>query len=363
MNSTRREEHMLRKAKRTLSKIQRIDKMVKARMHLNHTQQEELYTHLVERMDDLDIPVVSTKYTLEYNLLYNDEANGSKMNVDITDREKYLAELLGYLPYVPEGSEIESDIVSELFSTFVPGPLVKPTHNPPSPQDSESMDEVEEIDFPFTAPPPAQQSPEYVASKLAMINGMVEENKNLNKAQKEKLVNLLCSYHDVFSMKGENLKQTDIAVHDIDTGDTPPFRERLRNYSPSTQAIIDKEVKKMIDQGVLVPSKSPYASNLLLVRKPDASSENGMKERVCASFVKLNSLTRKDSYPLPNIQHIFDSIGKSEWYTTMDLLSGFWQVMIKPEHRHKTAVITARGLYEYAVMAFDYATLLLPFND
>ena len=36
----------------------------------------------------------------------------------------------------------------------------------------------------------------------------------------------------------------------------------------------------------------------------------------------------------------------------MDLLSGFWQVMIKPEHRHKTAVITARGLYEYVVMAF-----------
>ena len=163
---------------------------------------------------------------------------------------------------------------------------------------------------------------------------------------------ILIKYEDCFSMKGENLKQTDVAVHEIDTGDTAPFRERLRPYSPPVQAIIDKEVEKMIQSGVLVPSRSPYASNLLLVRKPDPSEESGMKDRVCASFVRLNKLTKKDSYPLPNIQTIFDSIGRSKWFTTMDLLSGFWQVMIKPEHRHKTAVITARGLYEYVVMAF-----------
>jgi transposase InsO family protein len=101
-----------------------------------------------------------------------------------------------------------------------------------------------------------------------------------------------------------------------------------------------------------VPSKSAYASNLLLVRKPDPSSEGGVKNRVCASFVQLNTQTEKDSYPLPNIQYIFDKIGRSKWFTTMDLLSGFWQVMIKPEHRHKTAFITMRGLYEFAVMPF-----------
>ena len=73
---------------------------------------------------------------------------------------------------------------------------------------------------------------------------------------------------------------------------------------------------------------------------------------MCASFVQLNTHTEKDSYPLPNIQYIFDKIGRSAWFTTMDLLSGFWQVMIKPEHRHKTAFITMRGLYEFIVMPF-----------
>ena len=55
----------------------------------------------------------------------------------------------------------------------------------------------------------------------------------------------------------------------------------------------------MLDEGIIQPSKSPYASNLLLVRKPDPSSAGGVKNRVCASFVQLNKQTIKDSYPLP----------------------------------------------------------------
>jgi YD repeat-containing protein len=219
-------------------------------------------------------------------------------------------------------------------------------------KDNGSLQSAESIDFPFTAPPPEDTSDEYVKSKRDMIRSMVNENKNINRLQKKRLINMLLKYEQCFSMKGENLKQTDVAEHVIETGDNLPFRERLRPYSPPVQSIIDKEVAKMIKQGVLVPSRSPYASNLLLVRKPDESEASGMKDRVCASFVRLNKHTTKDSYPLPNIQSIFDSIGKSKWFSTMDLLSGFWQVMIKPEHRHKTAVITARGLYEYVVMAF-----------
>ena len=149
------------------------------------------------------------------------------------------------------------------------------------------------------------------------------------------------------------MERTDSVEHEIDTGTNHSFRERLRQYSPSIQSIIDSDVVKMVKEGVIVPSKSAYASNLLLVRKPDPSSEGGVKNRVCASFVRLNTHTEKDSYPLPGIQYIYDKIGRSKWFTTMDLLSGFWQVMIKPEHRHKTAFITMRGLYEFVVMPFD----------
>ena len=166
------------------------------------------------------------------------------------------------------------------------------------------------------------------------------DNQHLSTGQKKRLQELLHRYSDRFSMKGENMERTDSVQHEIDTGVARPFRERLRQYAPAVQKIIDDEVQQMLKDGVISLSKSPYASNLLLVRKPDPTAEGGVKNRVCASFVQLNKQTVKDSYPLPNIQYIFDKIGRSKWFTTMDLLSGFWQVLIKPEHRHKTAFIT-----------------------
>jgi hypothetical protein len=148
------------------------------------------------------------------------------------------------------------------------------------------------------------------------------------------------------------MERTDTVQHEIDTGTNKPFRERLRTYSPATQEIIDNEVRRMLREGVIQHSRSPYASNLLLVRKPDPSSAGGVKNRVCASFVQLNTQTIKDSYPLPNIQVMFDKVGRSKWFTTMDLLNGFWQVMVKEEHKHKTAFVTSRGLFEFVVMPF-----------
>src|SRR6185437_8182585 len=222
--------------------------------------------------------------------------------------------LLHHLSHVPQGSEEEKKIIHEMFSLHVPGVLTKRTQKASGENSDEVMRNIEDIDFPFTAPPTSINTAEYRKEKIEMMSKMINENKNLKESQKKVVIKMLKNHLDRFSMKGENLQQTDVTMHEIDTGNEQPFRERLRPYSPPMQAIIDTEVKQMIEQGVLVPSRSPYASNLLLVRKPDESSPGGMKNRVCANFIKLNKQTRKDSYPLPNIQFIFDSIGKSKWF-------------------------------------------------
>ena len=223
-------------------------------------------------------------------------------------------------------------------------------------EDEEILKDSESLDFPFAAPPPKVDatSPEYQGRLLDAINESVrvKSPNNLNNNQKDQLVDRLIKWKNIFSIEGENLGQTDAAVHEIETGNNKPFRERLRIYSPAMQPIIDAEVDKMVKEGIIVKSKSPYASNLLLVRKPDPSSPNGIKDRVCVNFIRLNEQTEKDSYPLPNIQWMFAKIGGAKYFTTMDLLSGFWQIMIKPEHRYKTAFNTMRGLYEFVVMPF-----------
>lgn len=260
-----------------------------------------------------------------------------------------MSELDKSMPRSPE----ERAIVTELLTTFVPDVVQKTEHIQQKKNEyNETSEELDEIEFPFTPPTQKLDTPEYHAAKESKIADSVRANVHLDERQQQELISVLIKFSDRFSMNGENMERTASVHHEINTNDRHPFRERLRQYSPAVQEIISKEVEKMLKEGVIVESKSPYASNLLLVRKPDASSEGGVKNRVCASFVRLNSDTEKDSYPLPNIQYIFDRIGRSKWFTTMDLLSGFWQVMIKPEHRHKTAFITMRGLYEFVVMPF-----------
>jgi transposase InsO family protein len=269
---------------------------------------------------------------------------------DETHEQPHMCQLIHSLDKENAVHDQYEPAVIALMAAYIPDAVMKPTRD--AVQKMENGEELDDIEFPFTPPTLHIDTPMYQDEKKNKITAMVNETTRLTDTQRQQLTALLHKHADRFSMNGENMERTDSVHHEIDTQDRRPFRERLRQYAPAVQQIIDKEVEKMLKDGVITQSKSPYASNLLLVRKPDPSSEGGVKNRVCASFVRLNKDTEKDSYPLPNIQYIFDKIGHSEWFTTMDLLSGFWQVLIKPEHRHKTAFITMRGLYEFVVMPF-----------
>jgi len=219
-------------------------------------------------------------------------------------------------------------------------------------EDDSIMKNINDINE-LAAPNKQHDTNEILKQKYDKVEEMVNSLSHLNKNQQQKLKEVINEHIDVYSLSGENFKQTDIVQHEINLEpDTKPFHQRLRVYSPALQQIIETEVNKMLQDKIIVKSNSPFASNLLLVRKPDPTSPGGIKNRVCVNFIQLNKLTIKDRYPLPNQEDIFRQIGNARYFTTMDLMSGFWQIAIKPEHRHKTAFITTRGLYEFLVMPF-----------
>ncbi|GFW50081.1 retrovirus-related Pol polyprotein from transposon 17.6 [Trichonephila clavipes] len=97
----------------------------------------------------------------------------------------------------------------------------------------------------------------------------------------------------------------------------------------------------MLDEGIVQPSESPWSSPVVLVRKKDGSW------RFCVDYRKLNSVTKKDVYPLPRIDDTLDCLKGAMFFSSMDLRSGYWQIEIDEADREKTAFITPEGLYEF----------------
>ena len=167
--------------------------------------------------------------------------------------------------------------------------------------------------------------------------------------QVEKARSLLKEYHDIFSLEKHDTGHTKAAKHKIvlKDPDTPPFRERFRRIPPPQLNEVRAHLKMMLDAGVIRPSNSPWCNAVVLVRKKDGSL------RFCINFRRLNSLTVKDSHPLPRICETLESLAGAAHYTTIDMNSGFWQVPMDDESKQYTAfTLGSMGLYECECMPF-----------
>ena len=169
----------------------------------------------------------------------------------------------------------------------------------------------------------------------------------LDPVNKKLFVELVERLRRVFSIKGEPLGRTTVTLHDVDTGDARPIKCRARRTPLGLRDEAMKEEAKMRETGVIEPSESPWASPVVLVRKKDGSL------RYCIDYRQLNKVTKKDSYPLPNMQDCLDSLGKAKYFSTMDLSSGYWQVGNTEEAKLKSAFYgVGGGLWQFKVMPF-----------
>lgn len=170
---------------------------------------------------------------------------------------------------------------------------------------------------------------------------------HLEQEQKVIAENLLWNWRKVFSHGSLDLGCTSVTKHRIDLSDDTPFKERPRRIPPCMYDEVRQHIKEMLDVGVIEESRSPWCSNVVLVRKRDGGL------RFCVDYRKLNKQTIKDSFSLPRIEEILDVLKGSSWFSTLDLRSGYWQVELEESHKERTAFSTGPlGFYHFNRMAF-----------
>ena len=119
--------------------------------------------------------------------------------------------------------------------------------------------------------------------------------------------------------------ETDLTRFSIDTGDAQPRKQPACWIPFAVREEVSKQIDEMESNGIIRPSSSAWASPIVLVRKKDG----GM--RFCVDYRQLNSVTKKNTYPLPQIDDRLDQLGNARFFSTLDLAAGYWQIRMAPE--------------------------------
>ena len=164
--------------------------------------------------------------------------------------------------------------------------------------------------------------------------------------EQDALKKLVIANHDLFAKTKMDLGRATLVKHKIETESKTPIRLRPYRIPYALTEIAQTEVDDMLRQEIIEPSDSPWAAPVLLVKK-----KNG-EYRFCIDYRKLNEVTKKDAYPIPHMNELLDKLHGNQYFSTLDLASGYWQIEIEESDREKTAFIFNRELYQFKRMPF-----------
>ena len=169
----------------------------------------------------------------------------------------------------------------------------------------------------------------------------------LTREQQAHLINIIYDHTEVFSLFDGDLGFCNILKHSI------PITTNKSVYLPHQQIPVQlqSEVRKCLNnwlkQGIIHPSKSPYASQVVIVRKKTGEI------RLCVDFRKLNAISIRDSFPLPHVEEALQAVQAAVWFSSFDLAQGYLKMAMEEEDIEKTAFCTSSsGLYEFTRMPF-----------
>ena len=178
----------------------------------------------------------------------------------------------------------------------------------------------------------------------------IEENAKINVPEKyaQDYLNLLKKHHMVFSRSKTDLGRSDLITHEIHLKTEEPVYVKQFKMPDVHRDYLEEQVKEWLKLGIVQPTRSRYNSPMFLVNKKDGGF------RVVQDFRALNSNSHIDKYTMKDVSECIGEIGRSNStiFSTLDLTSGFWQMLLHPKSRPYTAfTIPGMGQFQWVTSA------------
>ncbi|KAE8218414.1 hypothetical protein CF319_g7709 [Tilletia indica] len=218
------------------------------------------------------------------------------------------------------------------------GAQLHSAHASPPEVDVEPLEMYERVEAPESVSPT-------VEAATTMVDGVYKVGVNVGGEPPQPLVDLLRRHSEAFALDGRpgRVIGHEMPIDLVDDRAIHP--EAPRRASPEKQRAMDATIDQLLGWDVIEPSTSPVSFPVLMVRQYD-------KWRFCVDYRQLNANTVADSYPLPTIDSIFNSLAGKRVYSSLDAIRGYHQLPVRESDRWKTAFTCHRGLFQYKTVPF-----------
>ena len=174
------------------------------------------------------------------------------------------------------------------------------------------------------------------------------ETAKLTPSERDQVYEMLFKYEKVVSSESGDVGRIDFGCHTIRLSDPlqEPIKIPPRRLHGKAKTEVEGEVSRLYEEAIIEPSDSPWSAPVVPIYKPDGTV------RLCIDYRALNKVTLKDAYPLPNLEDTIYNLHGVKYFTSLDLVRGYYQVPMDPESKPYTSFVTSSGQWQFCRMPF-----------
>ena len=178
------------------------------------------------------------------------------------------------------------------------------------------------------------------------VSKKVNIDKDVTEAERIEFCEMLVKVQEAFGKDRNRVGQAKVKPYSIELTDSTPIWQKPRRFADPINKEIEDHCQELLRLDIVEDSKSRWSSPIVPVRKKDGEL------RVCIDYRKVNSVTKTDKFPMPNVEDSIYSARDAKYFSKLDLVKGYYQIPLDEESRDVTAFSTTHNHYQFKKLAF-----------